>query len=176
MPPRTIDNLGMDVSTRYAEDQKILDKTLIKEAQVVTGQTQIDVTIPFFPSEVDALLHGTPLQKSWALFFPPALFFEQKKRLFTFQSVPSLGSEDKQASQVDKILAQLEKLEMKKVKERREGKRQGQQQEQEQQEEETILEEEEKEKKILTTLLQTIAFIDKLCVDINSRRSQYQKG
>jgi hypothetical protein len=177
MPPRTIDNLGMDVSTRYAEDQKILDKTLIKEAQVVTGQTQIDVTVPFFPSEVEALLHGTLLQKSWALFFPPALYFEQRKRLFTFQAVPSLGSEDKQASQVDKILAQLEMLEMKKVKERREGKGQGQQhQEQEQKEEKAVLEEEEKEKKILTTLLQTIAFIDKLCVDINSRRSQYQKG
>jgi hypothetical protein len=174
MPPRTIDNLGMDVSTRYAEDQKILDKTLIKEAQVVTGQTQIDVTIPFFPSEVEALLHGTLLQKSWALFFPPALYFEQRKRLFTFQSVPSLGSEDKQASQVDKILAQLEMLEMKKVKERREGKGQGQHQEQK--EEENVLEEAEKEKKILTALLQTIAFIDKLCVDINSRRSQYQKG
>lgn len=175
MPPRTIDNLGMDVSTRYAEDQKILDKTLIKEGQVVTGQTQIDVTIPFFPSEIDTLLHGTLLQKSWAFFFPPALYFEQRKRLFTFQSVPSLGSEDKQASQVDKILAQLEMLELKKVKERREGKGQGQHH-QEQEEEAAVLQEEEKEKKILTTLLQTIAFIDKLCVDINSRRSQYQKG
>lgn len=168
MPPRTIDNLGMDVSTRYAEDQKILDKTLIKEAQTVTDQTQVDVTAPFFPSEVDALLHANSLQKSWALFFPPNLFFEQKKRLFTFQSVPSLGSEDKQASKVDKILALLEN---KQFKEKREDKRK--QQEQNSQE---VEEEEEKEKKVLTDLLQTIAFLDKLLVDINSRRSQYQKG
>ena len=42
--------------------------------------------------------------------------------------------------------------------------------------EERILEEEEKEKKVLTSLLDTIAIYDKLIIDINSRRSQYQKG
>ena len=174
MPPRTIDNLGMDVSTDYALRQQTLDKTLIKEAQTVAGQTQVDVTIPFFPSEMESLLHGSPLQRSWALFFPPTPYLEQKKRLFTFQSVPSLGSEDKQASQVDKILAQLQMLESKQLKEKNKRKRQNQEQINE--EEGRILEEEEKEKKVLTTLLETIAFLDKLIVDINSRRSQYQKG
>jgi hypothetical protein len=164
MPPRTIDNLGMDASTRYAEDQRILDKTLIKEAQTVTGQTQVDVTSPFFPSEIETLLHASSLQKSWAFFFPPTLFSEQKKRLFTFQSVPSLGSEEKNASQVDKILALLEDQQFKQKRKRNSSN------------EVHNDEEEEKEKKVLTNLLQTIAFLDKLLVDINSRRSQYQKG
>ncbi len=37
-------------------------------------------------------------------------------------------------------------------------------------------EEEEKEKKALTALFATIALLDKFLIDINSRRSQYQKG
>ena len=61
MPSRTIDNLGVDVSTRYAEDQKILDTSLIKEARTIPIQTEIDVTIPFHPSEMDALLSSTGL-------------------------------------------------------------------------------------------------------------------
>ena len=163
MPPRTIDNLGVDVSTRYAEDQKILDKTLIKEARTIPTQAEIEVTIPFFPSELEALLRFAPLQSSWASFIPPALYFEQRKRLFTFQSIPSLGSEDRKESQAQKILAKLQLLE---DKEKEQKKKRNQH----------TLEEEEREKKILTVLLQTIATLDKLIIDINSRRGQYHKG
>lgn len=171
MPPRTIDNLGVDVSTRYAEDQKILDQSIVKEARGIPIQTAIEVTIPFFPSELEALLRLSPLHSSWASFLAPEQYFEQRKRLFTFQSIPSLGSEDKQESQSQKILAKLQLLEKKHKTEDKEEKDQKKRREQE-----LALQEEEKEKKILTTLLQTIALIDKLMVDINSRRSQYQKG
>ena len=37
-------------------------------------------------------------------------------------------------------------------------------------------EQQEKEKNTLTSLLKTIAVFDKLMIDINSRRGQYQKG
>lgn len=171
MPPRTIDNLGVDVSTRYAEDQKILDKSLIKEARAIPLQAEIEVTIPFFPSELETLLHLSPLQSSWASFIAPELYSEQRKRLFTFQSIPSLGSEDKKESQSQKILAKIQLLEQQYHKEDKEEKDQKKRREQE-----LSLQKEGKEKKILTTLLQTIAQIDKLIVDINSRRSQYQKG
>lgn len=167
MPPRTIDNLGMDVSTRYAEDQKILDKSLIKEARAIPHQAaEIEVTTPFYPSELETLLRFSPQQSSWASFIPPAMYYEQKKRLFTFQSIPSLGSEDKKESQAQKILTKLQLLEEKQEDKDQKKKRPRQ----------ISLEEEEKEKKILTKLLQTIALLDKLIIDINSRRSQYQKG
>jgi hypothetical protein len=171
MPPRTIDNLGMEVSTRYAEDQKILDPTIIKEAKGITIQTGIEVTIPFFPSEMEALLHFAPLQASWAFFIAPEFYFEQRKRLFTFQSIPSLGSEDKKESQIQKILTKIQLLE-----EKRKNQDRGEQDPKKRREQELAFQEEEREKKILTTLLQTIAQIDKLIIDINSRRSQYQKG
>lgn len=171
MPPRTIDNLGVDVSTRYAEDQKILDQSIIKEARSIPQQTQIDVTTPFFPSELEGLLRMSPLHSSWASFIAPTLYFEQRKKLFTFQSIPSLGSEDKKESQAQKILTKIQLLEKRQTKDASEEKDQKKKRQQE-----LTLEEEEKEKKILIALLHTIASLDKLIIDINSRRSQYQKG
>jgi hypothetical protein len=171
MPPRTIDNLGVEVSTRYAEDKQILDETLIKEARTIPMQAGIEVTTPFFPAEIEALLHIQPTNITWASFIPPAYYFEQRKRLFTYQLIPSMGSEDKTESQALKILAKL-----KSMAEERDQKEKAGQDKRQQYEEERALEDEEKEKKILTSLLNTIALFDKLIIEINSRRSQYQKG
>ena len=172
MPPRTIDNLGMDVSTRYAEDQKQLDSSLIKESHVIPAQTSIEVTLPFNPSEIDILIHANPLQLAWASFLAPAFYAEQRKRLFTFQSIPSLGSEDRMESQAQKIQTKIHLIEEKVQKDKEESEKDPNKKRQQQQN----LELEEKEKKILTNLLNTIAVLDKLIVDINSRRSQYHKG
>ncbi len=171
MPPRTIDNLGVEVSTRYAEDKRTLDETLIKEARAIPVQTEIEVTTPFFPSEVDALLHFQSTGLTWASFVPPVRYFEQRKRLFTYQLIPSMGSEDKKESQTLRILAKLRSMEEERIEKEKEEK-----DKRHQYEEERVLEEEEKEKKILTSLLDIIALFDKLIIEINSRRSQYQKG
>lgn len=169
MPPRTIDNLGVEVSTRWAEDKQILDESLIKEARSVSLQTGIDVTSPFISAELDALLHLQPTGMTWASFIPPDFYFEQRKRLFTYQLIPSMGSEDKQESQALKILAKIKDIEQQAGNVEQSDKRQ-------QFEQMRALEEEEKEKKILTSLLDTIALFDKLIIEINSRRTQYQKG
>ncbi len=168
MPPRTIDNLGVDASTRYAEDKRSLDQTLIKESQAIPAQTEIEVTAPSFSSEVEALLHIQRTHVVWAFFAPPPYYFEQRKRLFTYQLIPSMGSEDKKESQALKILAKLKSMAEDREKE---GKNKRQLYEKERE-----IEEEEKEKKILTSLLNSIALFDKLIIEINSRRSQYQKG
>lgn len=170
MPPRTIDNLGVDVSSRYAEDQKILDDTLVKESQTIPLQAEIDVSSPFYPNEIDEFLHIQPTKITWALFTPPSQYFEQRKKLFTFQLIPSMGSEDKQESQALKILDKLKSMEQKahenqETKDKRQIYEEG-----------LVLEEEEKEKKVLTSLLNTISIFDKLIIEINSRRNQYQKG
>ena len=171
MPPRTIDNLGVEVSTRYAEDKQILDETLIKESHAIPTQTQIEVTSPFVPSEVEALLHLQPTGVTWASFYPPSRYFEQRKKLFTWQMIPSMGAEDRKESQSLKILAKL-----KSMAEERAQRDKGERDKKQQYQEERLREEEEKEKKILTSLLNTIALFDRLIIDINSRRSQYQKG
>jgi hypothetical protein len=171
MPPRTIDNLGVEVSTRYAEDQRLHDENFIKEARGIPAQTEIEVTTPYFPAEMEEFLHLQPTGVTWASFIPPFHYFEQRKRLFTYQLIPSMGSEDKKDSQTQKILAKLKSMAEQKVERDKEQKDKRQQYE-----EECALEEEEKEKKILTSLLNTITLFDKLIIEINSRRSQYQKG
>lgn len=170
MPARTIDNLGPDASIRYANDQAILDKSFGKEAIGIPTQTEIDVSAPFFPGEIEAALHLQPTGITWALFIPPNQYFEQRRRLFSFQLIPSMGSDDRQESQAQKILA---KLTMEELKTKADI---GNKDPRELYEENIILEEEAKEKKILTSLLNTIATFDKLIIEINSRRNQYQKG
>lgn len=171
MPPRTIDNLGVEVSTRYAEDKQILDETLIKEARAIPSQTQIEVTTPSISSELEALLNLQPTGVTWASFFPPARYFEQRKKLFTWQLIPSMGTEDRKESQAMKILAKL-----KSMAEEREQREKGKRDERQHYQEERAREDEEKEKTILTSLLNTIALFDRLIIEINARKSQYQKG
>src|SRR5215469_17506132 len=104
MPPRTIDNLGIEASTRYAEDIKELDSKLLVEARGIQEQTEIEITHPFFLPELEVLLEPQK-QQTWATFTPPQGYFEQKKRFFMFQLIPSLGSEEKHEMQTQKILS-----------------------------------------------------------------------
>jgi hypothetical protein len=108
MSSRTIDNLGVDVSTRYAQDQKKYDKKLIKEARGIAPQTTIDVTTPSFSSELDTLLDNEKKNQPWADFEIPLRYNEQKKRLFTHQIIPSLGTIEKKETQSQKIISRLQ--------------------------------------------------------------------
>jgi len=168
MPPRTIDNLGIEVSTRYAEDLKELDQKLLIEARGIQEQTEIEITHPFFLTELEILLEPQK-QQTWATFTPPKGYFEQKKRFFMFQLIPSLGSEEKHETQTQKIIS-LKTFSRKK--------RGDQQQEEEQESDHSNPEKEyhEKEKKILVSVLQTIMHLDKEIQEINARRGQYHKG
>lgn len=168
MPPRTIDNLGIEVSTRYAKDLKELDQKLLVEARGIQEQTEVEVTHPFFLTELEILFEPQK-QQTWATFIPPQGYFEQKKRFFMFQLIPSLGSEEKHETQTQKILS-LKTFSRKK--------RSDQQQEEEQESNHSDPEKEyhEKEKKRLISVLQTIMHLDKEIQEINARRGQYHKG
>ncbi|PWU14244.1 MAG: hypothetical protein C5B45_04695 [Chlamydiae bacterium] len=168
MPPRTIDNLGIEVSTRYAEDLRELDQKLLIEARGIQEQAEIEITHPFFLTELEILLEPQK-QQTWATFTPPKGYFEQKKRFFMFQLIPSLGSEEKHETQTQKIVS---------LKTFSRRKRDNQQQEEGQGSDHSDPEEEyhEKEKKILVSVLQTIMHLDKEIQEINARRGQYHKG
>jgi hypothetical protein len=169
MPPRTIDNLGIDASARYAEDKKNLDETLIKEARAIPIQTEIDVTTPAFPSELDALFDLSKRHISWADFYAPDRYNEQKKRLFTFHLIPSLGSDDRMEAQAERITAALMRSrEARKKRAPADTARQWQEEREEM--------EEEKAKNTLLRLLEWVKKLDKSLVEINGKRSQYHKG
>jgi hypothetical protein len=167
MPARTIDNLGIDISTRYAEDQKNLDQKLVREPGSVSAQTQIDVTVPTFASELETLFEMRRRTQSWADFYAPQGYNEQKKRLFMHQIIPSLGSDDKHDMQLQRLNSYIFPIneEDEEKKEKRP-----------QWELDSEKEEQEKEKKILLTLLNCISSLDKYLRDINSRRGQYHRG
>jgi hypothetical protein len=171
---RTIDDLGVDISTRWAQDQQLLDVSLIKEAGAIPIQTQIDVTIPAFATEWELLFGGIRRQITWADFFAPPRYHEQKKKLFTFQIIPLLGSEERKEAQLNRVKAhrpeeRKEERETAEEREEREGRSYAWEKKREE-------EEQEREKKILVTLLDSLHHLDRYLVDINSRRTQYQKG
>lgn len=161
---RTIDNLGIDISNRYAEDKEVFDEKLIRESRVIPNQIQIDVTSAVYTSEFEILFDLGKRHTTWANFNAPPKYYEQKKRLFTEQLIPALGSQDKKEIQMQRI------KEMKKKYIKAEG------EEALSWEKEETEEENEKQRKILLQLIESLLSYDNYLIDINSRRSQYQKG
>ncbi len=173
MPARTIDNLGLDASSRYAEDQKHLDEKIIKEARAIAPQTIIDVTQPVYPTEFEVLFELSKRNIPWAEFAAPKKYNEQKKRLFTHQTIPSLGSPDKKESQIQKIQAKVQ-AQSEKWKEEQDKEPTSDPNKKFLQERK--FEQLEKEKKILMKLFDNVLYLDKDITDMNSRRTQYQRG
>lgn len=149
---RTVDNLGVDISIRYAEDQKNLDSKLIRDASTAAQQTEIDTITAIYPSELNRLLaidqRGTP----YAGFSQPENFESQKKRLFSGNHVvPFFGSQEKKELQIQRIQATAEMSNV----------------------DPTIW---KKESDIFLSLLQKLTYLDECLEDINGSRAQLQKG
>lgn len=169
--PRTIDDLGIETSVRWASDQEFLDKTIIQESAHISKQTEIDVYEPFYRSEFDLIFETKERHKQWAAFFPPSGYSFQKMRLFMHQIIPSLGTEELQQTQIQKIKDRCEANKKKREEKRTSGQTAGYAWEDKREEEE-----EHKESKVLLDLMEFINGLDKLLGTINARRSQYSKG
>ncbi len=153
--PRTIDNMGIETSSRYAKDQAALDTQIIRDSRIVPQKTEVSVLRPYLPSEFESYL--SPMQRTlWASFTPPTGYFSSELPLFSYQIVPSLGSSEKLEADADKLEA-LEEF--------------GQDDEDQQERQSK-----ERERKILQTLLETIRKLDRTLSLINARRNQYQRG
>ncbi len=174
MAPRTIDNLGVDASSRYAADQQKFDKKILKESRVIPRQAEVDVTEPSFSSEFDLLFDKGKKNTPWARFCMPQNYNDQRKRLFTYQIIPSLGPQDKTENQEKKILSHLkEKAKQQDDTRKNQQQHKGSAPSWEEDQEEI---EQEKEQKIVATLLKNLIMLDKCMTDITARRMQYQKG
>ena len=95
----------------------------------------------------------------------------QKMRLFTYQAIPSLGSEEFLSSQMQKIRDKVALNKEDRMKRREEGRGAEFAWEDEREEEE-----EQRESKTLIALLEYVHVLDILMAQINARRSQYSKG
>ena len=159
--PRTIDNLGVDASIRYAKDQELLEPRLIEESRLIPQKTEVTVAKPLELSEFDQI-YSIGKTISWALFSPPPNFYSRDIGLFSYQLIPSLGGYEKLEADSDKIEA-LEDVLGKS--EEREGRGQDQEKEKDEKSRQTIL-----------ALFQCIDKLNKTLTMINARRNQYQRG
>jgi len=158
--PRTVDNIGLDISIRYARDSEVLDQKLIEEFRHMPVETQVTVTTPLY-SEIEEFIGTFKRNIPWATFSAPPDYTSHKKILFSYQVIPSLGSLETKEEILNK-LREYRDNKRKKKKAKRKKEEEGN--------------EEEREKNTLVSLLSQIGLLDKYLIIINSRRSQYHKG
>ncbi|MCY3974222.1 MAG: DUF5399 family protein [Simkaniaceae bacterium] len=165
---RTIDDLGIDASVRWAHDRTFLDRSLIDESDPVAEKTEIDVYAPFYESEDALLLHTHGHNRQWADFSPPPGYLNQRMRIFVHRTIPSLGTPEHRESQVRKI-RNLCETNAKGRKEK--GGREGYAWEAEQEERE-----EKRASEALYRFFDHVKESDELLATINAGRSRYAKG
>jgi hypothetical protein len=165
--PRTVDNLGVDVSKQYAQNLQQLDTAFLEASKRLSLPTQVSVVIPYAPSEVELLFGLEQRNNPWALFFAPSKLSSYQQALFSYQIVPSLGSFEKQQADIEKISL----LDLAKERERKKKKKKASVWQEEEEGKE-----EERERQILKKFLEEVAFLNKELAFVNSRRSQYHKG
>lgn len=98
---KTVDDLGINSSIIYANNQNELDKSFITESALMSSKTQID---SFAPSHSESsLLFGLYIKnKPWPLISPPPGYMKQNGKIFTFQAIPSLGNPEIYMQSIDK--------------------------------------------------------------------------
>lgn len=148
---KTVSNLPVDVSIRWAEDQKLLEETkpYITEATGISQHAQKDVSMPMIFSAIDALVGAVRIHPTWANFYMPAGYSEQKRRLFTFQIAPFIGTDEQQDMQIQRIESTSEEGEE---------------------------DERKREKAVLLKLLKLMHNLNRDLIDVMTRCRQYQKG
>jgi hypothetical protein len=103
--PKTVSNLPLDVSIRWAEDQKILEESrpIIRDSTLAAANAQTEVVLPAKQSEIENLLGLSQLHPSWANFQKPPGFFLMRRRIFRSQLVSFLGSDEQQDTMLTRI-------------------------------------------------------------------------
>lgn len=157
--PKIVSDLPVDVSIRWANDQKLLEENhpIISDSKSISQFTQKDVSAPAPASQLDVLLNIESTHPTWALFSPPQGFFNQRRRLFTSRVIPLFDSEDLIDDKIQKVSSAFDKEEQNSDKERYDQKR-------------------KQEKESLVKMLKQLIAINKNLLFIMSRRNQYQKG
>ncbi|MEC8306918.1 MAG: DUF5399 family protein [Chlamydiota bacterium] len=161
--PRTIDNLGITPSQRYAEDQSTYDSRYIKTSRQVSQQVST-INITAHEDHLSSLIRQKSSGQCLAKFSAPEGYEEQAMRLFTSQSLPELGS----IEQYRQLIASLEE---RLSHDDPEEKKQKQNQDSEEKEEE-----DPEEMKMLLQFLQLIYAIEEMFQAIYGFKNQYSRG
>ncbi|MGR3972975.1 MAG: DUF5399 family protein [Candidatus Rhabdochlamydia sp.] len=150
--PKTVANLPLDVSIRWAEDQQLLQESrpIIQDSQFASSHAQAEVALPAKQTEIVALFDLFKLHPSWATFKMPPDFINLRRRIFRSKLASFIGTEEQQEHLMAQLLASVGD------------------------EEDQSLWEEEKGR--LVQFLNLLNQLNKDLTDITSRCKQYQKG
>ncbi len=150
--PKTVSNLPLDVSIRWAKDQELLIQTqpMTQDSDSIAKHAVSDVNLPTSQSQVEILLGLYTRNPTWAAFQMPKGFIGQRRRLFTSQLVGFLGSDEQQDTLITRIQGAS-----------------GEEQDKDEWDQEKIL---------LLQVLKLMSMLNKDLIDIVSRCKQYQKG
>lgn len=107
MTIRTIDNLGLESSVRYAKDKESLDRRIIEDSKYIPKKTEIPVTSPYIQTESEKLFSSKPTVR-WAYFTAPYEIETNLHNLFSYEMIPSFGGDDKIDQYLEKLQAQPE--------------------------------------------------------------------
>lgn len=144
---RTIDDLGIDASKQYAQNQTELDRTFLEDSQLVAQKAEIPGISPYQPSSFEEQF-SVGRQTRWAGFSKPPLYASTSGRLFTYQLAPSFGGLDEQQDRLDEFKNTQTSLS----------------------------EKEKKEHDILSHMLEDLIKMGRTFELIQARRSQYHQG
>lgn len=160
--PRTIDNLGVEASIQYVDNLKYQDSQLGEVSKFISRKAEIPSVKPYISPETERFFN-IGRAASWAIFTPPPEYFIYGDTLFSYMIVPSLGSQEEQEADLEK----LQHLEDYLSKKKKGGKKRESKEDQE---------EEAKQKNALIAMFQCLQKLDKSLSLINARRNQYQRG
>lgn len=106
--PKTIDNLGPEVSIDYAKRQEDNSAGFLQDTAFVSTQSSMSVTDPSYVDQL-ATLFGTQAGSKWALVEAPQ--DRGSLSLFTSGCIPSLGSYEQREVVMDNIKSLVEEAE-----------------------------------------------------------------
>lgn len=109
-PSKTIDDLGIDVSKRYATSDQSNDSTYIKEASHVTTQAKRDRNVPTYSPELVQVLHTDEKNRPFADTNAPAGFETQTNAAYLHTYLPSVGQNDKIEANIHRLQNFIQKL------------------------------------------------------------------
>lgn len=158
---KTIDNLGVEISTRYAQSSEEHETSLVKDASRLSPKTSISISRAGYLSAYDELLGTRQRAQQWARFAHPKGFDSSIMRIFTHHLLPGIRSDEFGALESDRIRRM------------REDKKKDKEYNWEERIEE---DEEQKESETLLQFFDSLSEKDKSLIEINGRRRQYQKG
>lgn len=164
----TIDKLDIKDHLRWAQDQEILDPVYSSEAQAVAQHPGMMGMSVIYSSKFEDLFELQRKNQHWALFSPPQNYHRVSRRLFSWRLFPGLDWEDsddldreqnKEENREEAPCKDLIKIVLRATKKGSHSP--------------SLF---EKDRAAMLNLLESIQWINKLLMQINARKLQYQKG